>query len=228
MAGMAIPLSKYEKNTKMGNFCFAPNGLGDQDADMRKVPVNPECDPRITCQLSVNSKACMKEDSMSKITNAWDPKQTCSGAVRPGPEPTCSDGIKNNGEQMVDCGGPECDACYEEPTEPEDMRIYSDLVYNEKVLLERGMMEVRSKITIRKEASNWTFTIFLDKPVKWTHFWNCKLISHNEYNTIWTFGPMPWTKHVKPGQKISLGFNGKFENDGERPQTVTKSFVEAA
>eukprot|EP00116_Pleurobrachia_bachei_P004876 sb/3465138/ len=30
MAGMAIPLSKYEKNTKMGNFCFAPNGLGDQ------------------------------------------------------------------------------------------------------------------------------------------------------------------------------------------------------
>eukprot|EP00116_Pleurobrachia_bachei_P013604 sb/3473866/ len=103
--------------------------------------------------------------------------------------------------------------------------MFRDLQYNEKVLLERGMMEVRSKITIRKEASNWTFTIFLDKPVKWTYFWNCKLISVNEYNTIWTFGPMPWTKHVKPGQKISLGFNGKFENDGERPQTVTKSFV---
>ena len=45
-------------------------------------------------------------------------------------------------------------------------------------------MEVRSKITIRKEASNWKFTIFLDKPVKWTYFWNCKLISHNEYNTV--------------------------------------------
>ena len=42
---------------------------------------------------------------------------------------------------------------------------------------------------------------------------------------IWTFGPMPWTKKVKPGQKINLGFNGKFEPDGEAPQTVTKSFV---
>ena len=45
--------------------------------------------------------------------------------VRPPPEPTCSDGIKNNGEQMVDCGGPNCEACYEEPTEPIDDRIYS-------------------------------------------------------------------------------------------------------
>lgn len=36
---------------------------------------------------------------------------------------------------------------------------------------------------------------------------------------------MPWTKKVKPGQKISLGFNGRFEADGEAPQTVTKTFV---
>ena len=36
---------------------------------------------------------------------------------------------------------------------------------------------------------------------------------------------MPWTKKVKPGQKINLGFNGRFESDGEAPQTVTKSFV---
>ena len=51
-----------------------------QDADMRKVPVNPECDPRITCQLSVQYKRCMEEDNkMKDITNAWDPKQVCSG-----------------------------------------------------------------------------------------------------------------------------------------------------
>lgn len=36
---------------------------------------------------------------------------------------------------------------------------------------------------------------------------------------------MPWTKKVRPGQTINLGFNGRFEADGEAPQTVTKSFV---
>ncbi|KAL5259125.1 hypothetical protein ACHWQZ_G009549 [Mnemiopsis leidyi] len=227
MKGTAVPLSKYQENTKMGDFCFSPNGLGDQDADMRKVPVNPECDQRITCQLSVQYKRCMEEDNkMKDITNAWDPKQVCTGEVKPPPEPTCEDGIKNNGEQMVDCGGPNCEACYEEPTEPIDDRIYSDLKYNEKVLLERGMMEVRASLVAKKSADDWRFAIFLDKPVKWTHFWNCKLISVNKFNTIWTFGPMPWTKKVKPGQKINLGFNGKFEPDGEAPQTVTKSFVE--
>lgn len=46
---------------------------------MRKVPINPECDPRITCQLSVQYKSCMNEDKMKDITNAWDPKQTCRG-----------------------------------------------------------------------------------------------------------------------------------------------------
>jgi hypothetical protein len=47
---------------------------------MRKVPVNPECDPRITCQLSIQSKRCLAEDNkMKDITNAWDPKQVCSG-----------------------------------------------------------------------------------------------------------------------------------------------------
>ncbi|XP_063679876.1 uncharacterized protein LOC134815293 isoform X1 [Bolinopsis microptera] len=227
MKGMAVPLSKYEKDTKMGNFCFSTSGLGDQDADIRKVPVNADCDPRITCQLSVQYKRCMEADNkMKDITNASDPKQVCSGDVRPPPEPTCNDGKRNNGEQMVDCGGPNCDACYEEPTEPVDERIYSDLKYKEKVLLERGMMEVRASLVVKKAANDWRFAIFLDKPVKWTHFWNCKLISVNKYNTIWTFGPMPWTKKVKPGQKINLGFNGRFESDGEAPQTVTKSFVE--
>lgn len=225
MKGMAISLSKYEKNTKMGNFCFAPNGLGDQDADMRKVPVNADCDPRITCQLSVQYKQCLAEDNkMKDIKNAADPKQVCRGGVKPPPEPTCSDKIKNNGEQMVDCGGPNCDPCFDEPTEPIDTRIYSDIKYKEKLL--EGKMEARTTITISKAASDWRFTIFLDKPVTWYYFWNCKLISKNKYSTIWTFGPMPWTKKIRPGQKISLGFNGKFEKDGERPQTVTKSFVE--
>ena len=47
---------------------------------MRKVPVNADCDPRITCQLSVQYKRCMEADNkMKDITNASDPKQVCSG-----------------------------------------------------------------------------------------------------------------------------------------------------
>ena len=46
------------------------------------------------------------------------------------------------------------------------------------------MMEVRASLVVKKAANDWRFAIFLDKPVKWTHFWNCKLISVNKYNTV--------------------------------------------
>jgi len=225
MKGMAIPLSKYQSKTKMGNFCFSPTGPGDQDADMRRVPINPKCDPRITCQLSVDFKGCMKQDRMDKITNPHDPQQKC-GSVKPPPLPTCSDGIKNQGELMVDCGGDFCDKCFDIPTEAPDTRIYSNLKFSERINMIKSTIDVRAEIKIAKHASDWRFTLFFDKPItKWRTFWNCKLLDVNEYKTVWTFGPMPWTRKIKPGQKISLGFNGVFDNDGERPHTVTKSFT---
>ncbi|OUR90830.1 hypothetical protein A9Q87_12830 [Flavobacteriales bacterium 34_180_T64] len=54
------------------------------------------------------------------------------------PAPTCSDGIENGNETGVDCGGPDCDACIEDPTEGPgnngstgaDFYIYSELSGN--------------------------------------------------------------------------------------------------
>ncbi|NNE32092.1 MAG: T9SS type A sorting domain-containing protein [Winogradskyella sp.] len=39
-------------------------------------------------------------------------------AVAAAPAETCSDGILNNGETQVDCGGPNCDACPNPPSGP--------------------------------------------------------------------------------------------------------------
>ena len=42
-----------------------------------------------------------------------DPKQPDCGVVTPPPPPTCSDGVQNQGEHSIDCGGQKCKACEE-------------------------------------------------------------------------------------------------------------------
>jgi len=52
----------------MGDFCFHPNDIGDIDDRIREVPINVECDPRITCQVSASPDICKHELGMDKIT----------------------------------------------------------------------------------------------------------------------------------------------------------------
>ena len=42
---------------------------------MYRVPKNAQCDPRITCAVSIDGKGCKSENKMSDITNAWKPEQ---------------------------------------------------------------------------------------------------------------------------------------------------------
>ena len=54
--------SKYVTGAKRGNFCFFLNGTrGDVDSNIRDVPVNVECDPRITCSQSFQRGQCFKD-----------------------------------------------------------------------------------------------------------------------------------------------------------------------
>ena len=41
------------KGTQRGMFCFRKDGVGHIDENIRQVPINFDCDPRITCQLSI-------------------------------------------------------------------------------------------------------------------------------------------------------------------------------
>ena len=65
---VGLPVSTLTKNAKMGDFCFHPNAIGDIDDRIREVPINVECDPRITCQVSVSPDVCKHELGMDKIT----------------------------------------------------------------------------------------------------------------------------------------------------------------
>ena len=57
-----VVFSKYITGAKRGDFCFFLNGTrGDVDSNIRNVPVNVECDPRITCSQSFQRDQCFKD-----------------------------------------------------------------------------------------------------------------------------------------------------------------------
>ena len=62
-----LPMSSISDGTKRGDFCFHADKVGDVDDHIRAVPINVNCDPRITCGLSVSSN-CIKQPGMKDIT----------------------------------------------------------------------------------------------------------------------------------------------------------------
>ena len=64
--------------------------------------------------------------SFNKVKSRYDIKgqNNSNFQVKPAPAPTCDDGVKNQGEERIDCGGP-CPACpvTMPPTTPAD-RVY--------------------------------------------------------------------------------------------------------
>ena len=44
---------------------------------MYRVPKNVQCDPRITCAVSIDGKGCKGQHKMADITNDWKPEQIC-------------------------------------------------------------------------------------------------------------------------------------------------------
>ena len=61
-------------------------------------------------KINLSSKACFL-----RFQNPWNPRQKNCGAPTPPPPPSCTDGKQNQGEEDIDCGGPNCPSC-PEPT----------------------------------------------------------------------------------------------------------------
>ncbi|XP_066933258.1 uncharacterized protein [Clytia hemisphaerica] len=70
--------SRVSDGTKRGDFCYGLDGsIGTVDDNMSDVPVNVECDPRVTCGQSVDRGLCEREfPNMARIlTPRSNPRQ---------------------------------------------------------------------------------------------------------------------------------------------------------
>lgn len=214
--GAGLPLSNLTKDAKLGDFCFHPDKVGAIDDRIREVPINVDCDPRITCQVSVSPAVCKHELGMDKIADAWDPKQPNCGVVKPPPPPTCDDGVQNQGEHAIDCGGPNCKACpdvadtgYEEYIE--------HIIDNE--WCSGYVVTVLAKIK-RFMNGNWQVTIFYDYPLEIVSHWNAVLVSHNKFKTIYSFQGFAWNQYLQNGDFIEFAFEGHFTEQRSTPKTL--------
>lgn len=226
LKGTSVPLSKYTKGAKPAQFCYRTDGPGYIDADMYRVPKNAQCDPRITCAVSIDGKGCKSENKMSDITNAWKPEQIC-GEIKPAPAPTCKDGIKNQGEERIDCGGP-CNPCAitMPPTTPVD-RVYSNFEFKKTAYPSEGYINGNAYVSVRKAVRKWRMTMFFDRKVEISQIWGGQLVSVNEFKTVYEFKNNGWNGRVPAGGKVNVGFEGSFAKGSvDSPLLMGKDFVE--
>ncbi|KAL2911447.1 hypothetical protein HK105_209098 [Polyrhizophydium stewartii] len=64
-------------NSQAGQFCYDPNGPGSIDARISEVPVNYDCDPRISCDLARNPDRCIT-DFPTVLNPDTSPHQICA------------------------------------------------------------------------------------------------------------------------------------------------------
>jgi len=93
-----------------------PNG-DCSGTDISKPTCNEACDtsgPSATCNGNCQIPAPV-ETCTDGIQNQGETQIDCGGPNCPAcpPVPTCTDGILNQGETQIDCGGPNCPACPE-------------------------------------------------------------------------------------------------------------------
>ncbi len=79
-------------------------GSGDEDSSNEECVENWECSSFGECSGGEKLRECVDLNECGSVDSMPELSRTCD---------TCQDGIKNNGEEMVDCGGP-CDPCTSE------------------------------------------------------------------------------------------------------------------
>jgi len=207
------PMSKLTTGIKRGEFCYHSNKMGDVDDRIREVPVNVDCDARITCDNSVKKTKCMEEPLMKSITNGWNPKQPNCGNVKPPPPPTCDDKKQNQGEEDIDCGGP-CKPC---PTAPPNTgRYHSDIKHTIGDDWGTGVVG-KIVVSIIKDINRrkWKLTVQYDNPIKITQIWGAVITSRNAGHNIYSFGKESWASPLKNGDKIAIGFQASKERSAK-------------
>lgn len=202
------PMNKITDGIKRGSFCYHSDKIGDVDDRILEVPINVDCDPRITCDNSINKKQCFAQKGMNTITNAWNPKQQSCGVVKPPPPPTCNDNKQNQGEENVDCGGP-CKAC---PTAPPNTGRYHSNIEHKVTNNWGDGIEASIKVHIIKRVpKQWTLTVQYDNPIKIDAVWGARIKSRNKGHNIYEFQKESWGGLPKKGATITIGFTGTKE-----------------
>ncbi|XP_057302113.1 uncharacterized protein LOC130636415 [Hydractinia symbiolongicarpus] len=118
--GPALETHFLKVGSSRGDFCYHLDGrIGTVDDNLRDVPINVECDPRLTCDNSINKDICNEEAPSMKdiIGGATAPRLPGCRVFNtvPSAAPTCFDDKQNRDEEGVDCGGTFCNQC---PTRP--------------------------------------------------------------------------------------------------------------
>lgn len=210
------PIDVISKGTTKGKFCFHKDRVGYIDDNIAQVPINRDCDPRITCQLSIWD-GCKNE--LTGVENPWDPRQKNCGVATPPPPPTCNDGKQNQGEDNVDCGGPHCPLC---PSPTASMDEYAK---NIKHVVDSswntGFTASVKATVIKRITGTWQLVLFFDNPVEVKSVWGAKKVFQNKLNTVFKFQGLHWNKHREVGQLVDFGYDARIKKPGTSPKALT-------
>ncbi|XP_047130116.1 uncharacterized protein LOC124810020 isoform X1 [Hydra vulgaris] len=224
--GPALESHFLKTGSTRGDFCYHINGsIGGIDDDIYKVPINVECDPRISCMNSVDTSCETNNPSMKNIlTPGVSPKQpNCNNiTVTPYPLSSCNDKRQNRDEEGIDCGGAFCEPC---PTlSPNNSGSFDYFVQpiNQTTILwgqgkSGGMFQIT--VMVKKDVSTeqcWQLTLQYGRPLLFKSdgstpigksVWNDGVLVYvNPASNIITIEKQSWSANPKTGQKLIINF----------------------
>jgi hypothetical protein len=113
--GQWIAISSYKYSNAGCNMCPSSGGIlltDEKPSNKLNVIAKPECNPDwectswSECNSGTQTRTCTDANSCGKSTGKPTESQSCSVNT-----PSCSDGIQNQDETGIDCGGSICSAC---------------------------------------------------------------------------------------------------------------------
>ncbi|KAL5032157.1 hypothetical protein BDV3_000750 [Batrachochytrium dendrobatidis] len=77
VVALAPDFNSLTADSSPGKFCYQPNAAGNIDDNIAQIPVNVDCDPRISCDISLNQQSCLN-DFPSVLDPETSPHQICT------------------------------------------------------------------------------------------------------------------------------------------------------
>lgn len=225
-AGPNIKGHKLHTGAKRGDFCFHKDGTrGTVDDNYSQVPVNRNCDPRITCGLGVSSLAQCNADAPTMKNIAFSPttkepiQKSCSAVGVP-VTPSISKTNGNTGNEGIA-------TTTEAPKKDNKLTKEEGLLFND----ERPII-VRADVLA--DEALYKFQLTFNKIVTQEHCWQLFLqfknpfyLNEDDAYAVWDQGMLvarpaprtmivqqrPWTQ-AKPGIKVAASMK-LFRGGGE-------------
>eukprot|EP00111_Clytia_hemisphaerica_P001833 TCONS_00005146-protein len=214
-SGGPRPENSIGVGTKNGDFCYNLDGTkGSIDARISQIPINVECDARLSCLNSVKAAECAKDQTMGEIVGARGPfpkHPVCRAYnVLEKLAPSCKDGLKNGDEEGVDCGGENCGACPTDPSPTVPATAYYSAI-GQVSQLWWGSGQITIKVSIRKRISSsqcWQLLLQFRNTIKMTaHAWgDGMLVNQGEAGRTMIFEASNQGRSWSSGSTISVTF----------------------